>query len=457
MALHSDCFTHRASHVRIIVHAIIIGMLGLLLLTEVFEWIYMVDHHDMVKLVYQDTWFYVGVLCVVVSAWLLAFYVSKKQGEQGYLSMLANAVEYSGEAISITNVQGKIQYVNPAFTKLTGYQPQETIGQSALDLLNNHAQSKENIHKMLATLKQGKSWQGSLVNKKKDGSFFPAIASISPVINKKGLVTHYITIQNDDSLTQQLHEKEIREAKMKSLATAVGGIAHEFNNILTGIMGNAFLVKLKEEDDALKEKLETIESLGDKAAGMVQQMLVYVGHELQAHTHVYININQLVQACVAVFNQEHRMHCKFQAWEDDVVIKGNVSALTDALMQLLINAKDAVDAVDVPEIIVKIEVPDSAVDSKNKPNHTVTYVCIRIIDNGPEIPHEIRDDIFEPFFTTKDIGKGTGLGLSAVYGIAKEHHGYVTLDETCMLGCTFLLCLPIVQEGDDTSFLGDAI
>ena len=140
--------------------------------------------------------------CVVISAWLLAFYLSKKQRKQDYLGLLANAVEYSGEAISITNVQGDIQYINPAFTKLTGYHPQESVGQSALGLLNNHAQSKENIHKMLATLQQGKSWHGNLVNKKKDGSFFPAAASISPVINRKGLVTHYITIQNDDSLIQ---------------------------------------------------------------------------------------------------------------------------------------------------------------------------------------------------------------------------------------------------------------
>ena len=87
MALHSDCFTHQASHVRIIVHATLIGMLGLLLLTEVFEWIYMVDHHDMAKLAYQDTWFYTAVLFVVILAWLLAFYVSKKQDKQDYLSM----------------------------------------------------------------------------------------------------------------------------------------------------------------------------------------------------------------------------------------------------------------------------------------------------------------------------------------------------------------------------------
>ena len=222
-------------------------------------------------------------------------------------------------------------------------------------------------------------------------------------------------------------------------------------------MGNAFLVKLKEEDDTLKKKLETIESLGDKAAGMVQQMLVYVGHELQAHTHVYISVNELVQACVTVFNQENGMNCQFQAWKDDVIIKGDASALSDALMQLLINAKDAVDAVNAPEIIVKIELLDSDVSLKNKLNDTVSYVCIRVVDNGPEIPQEIRDDIFEPFFTTKDVGEGTGLGLSAVYGIAKEHHGFVTLDETCMSGCTFLLCLPIVQEGDDATFLGDAI
>lgn len=458
MALYRNCFSQEISWLRVLAHAIVISILGFLLLTEVFEWVYMVDHHDMTKFVYQDTWFYIGVLFIVILACLLAFYISKKQCKQNYLSLLANAVQYSGEAIAIVDMKGLIQYVNPAFISLTGYAAHEAIGQSALDLLSSPTQSDKQVQEVLKKLQLGESWQGKLVNKKKDGRFYPVSTSISPIRNRKGVVTHYVVLQNDETLSQKLHEKEIQKAKMKSLATAVGGIAHEFNNILTGIMGNAFLIKLKEQDQDLKHKLETIEGLGERAAVMVQQMLVYVGHDQQEHTHVHIHLNELVQSNVEAFNQESAVHCQFQACENDVMIKGDVVALNDAVMEILCNAKDAVAQTDSPQVIVHVEVMPADVAVQYKSNATETYACVRIMNNGPKVPQSIKEAIFEPFFTTKDVGEGTGLGLSTVYGTAKEHHGFVTLDDSHKSGCTFLLCIPIYQEeGDTRAFMGEAI
>ena len=457
MALYRNCFSPEISWLRVLAHAIVISILGFLILTEVFEWVYMADHHNMTKFVYQDTWFYIGVLLILVSACLLAFYISKKQCKQNYLSLLANAVQYSGEAIAIVDMKGLIQYVNPAFISLTGYAAHEAVGQSALDLLSSPTQSEKQIQKALDKLQRGEAWQGKLVNKKKDGRFYPVSTSVSPVRNSKGVVTHYVVLQNDETLSQKLHEKEIQEAKMKSLATAVGGIAHEFNNILTGIMGNAFLIKLKEQDQDLKDKLETIEELGDRAAAMVQQMLVYVGHEQQGHMHVHIHLNQLVAASVAVFNKEKGIRCQFQACKDDVMIMGDATALSDAVMQVLCNAKDAVAQVASPEIVVNVEIMHADVAVKHKSNTTETHACVRIMDNGPNVPQDIKDSIFEPFFTTKGVGEGTGLGLSAVYGIAKEHDGFITLDDSCKSGCTFLLCMPLHQGENDTTHLGEAI
>ncbi|WP_038249723.1 two-component system sensor histidine kinase NtrB [Ghiorsea bivora] len=465
------CFDKRIAYVQVLAKAMLVAIVLFILFFEVLYFFYMQEKVRVIDLLTaeqlsqsmqnytQSLMVYVygvGALIVLLS-WFIAFFFERRKNMREYLFMLSNAVQYSGEAIAIVDVNGLIQYVNPAFTALTGYAAHEAIGQPALDLLSSPAQSEKQFNEVLDMLKRGEAWHGKLVNKKKDGRFYPVSTSISPVRNVKGVVTHYVVLQNDETLSQKLHEKEIQEEKMKSLATAVGGIAHEFNNILTGIMGTAFLMKLKEQDQDLKDKLETIEELGEKAAAMVQQMLVYVGHELQAHTHVYINLNKLVQASVNVFNQETGMHCQFQACKNDVMIKGDVATLSDAVMQILRNAKDAVAQVESPEVVVNVEVMHADAAIQYHPNTAKAYACIRIMDNGPKVPQEIKEAIFEPFFTTKDVGKGTGLGLSAVYGIAKEHHGFVTLDDSCNLGCTFLLCIPIHQEGDDTTFMGEAL
>ncbi|MDQ6976706.1 MAG: PAS domain S-box protein [Ghiorsea sp.] len=467
----NPCFDKHIAYVNVLAKALLVATVLLMLFFEVLYFFYMQEKvrviddltAEQLSLSMQDytqnlmIYVYTVGAFILVLSWFIAFFFERRKHMNEYLFMLSNAMQYSGEAIVIVDVRGLIQYVNPAFTDLIGYGADEAIGMSALDLLRSPTQSEKQLQEMLDKLQCGESWQGKLVNKKKNGRFFPVSTSVSPVRNTKGVVTHYVVLQNDETLNQKLHEKEIQEAKMKSLATAVGGIAHEFNNILTGIMGNAFLIKLKEQDQDLKNKLDVIEGLGEKAASMVQQMLVYVGHELQDHTHVYINLNQLIEASVAVFNQENGMRCKFQASKTDVLIKADVGALSDAVMQILLNAKDAVAKISAPEVIVNVEVMHADTAIQYESNAVGEYACIRIMDNGPRIPEEIKEAIFEPFFTTKDVGQGTGLGLSAVYGIAKEHHGFVTLDETCMSGCTFLLCLPIVQEGDDTSFLGDAI
>lgn len=465
------CFDSRIAYVKVLAKAVLVAIVLFILFFEVLYFFYMQEKVRVIDALTaeqlslsmqnytQGLMVYVygiGAFILLLS-WFVAFFFERRKNMRDYLFMLSNAVQFSGEAIVIADVQGVIQYVNPAFTALTGYAAQEAIGQSALDLLSSPTQSEKQFQEAQDKLQRGEAWQGRLVNKKKDGRFYPVSTSISPVRNAKGVVTHYVILQNDETLSQQLHEKEIQEAKMKSLATTVGGIAHEFNNILTGIMGNAFLIKLKEQDQDLKDKLETIEGLGEKAAAMVQQMLVYVGHELQEHTHVYINLNQLVEASVAVFNQENGMRCRFQACQEDVMIKGDVAALSDAVMQILLNAKDAVAKVASPEVVVNVEVMPVDDAIRYQVNAVQAYACIRIMDNGPKVPQEIKEAIFEPFFTTKDVGQGTGLGLSAVYGIAKEHHGFVTLDDTSMSGCTFLLCIPMYEKEGDTTFMGEAI
>ena len=260
------------------------------------------EHFDMAMAPYRKALLQWAALFggfLLFAAWPVAAFLERRKLMNDYLVLLSNAIEHAGEAISVTDADGVFEYVNPAFVELTGYAPDEAVGRKPSEILKSTAQNSDYYKELWQTISKGEVWHGKLIDKKKDGSFYPATISISPVQDKKGIITNYIAIQNDASDSQRLLEKEMREEKMKTLATAIGGIAHEFNNILTGMLGNVFLLKSKGGgDEYASSKLNSIEHLGNRAAGMVDQMLVYVGNEIQPHAFTSIDINNLYREVV---------------------------------------------------------------------------------------------------------------------------------------------------------------
>ncbi|MDX8411032.1 MAG: PAS domain S-box protein, partial [Mariprofundaceae bacterium] len=202
----------------------------------------------------------------------------RKQAEES-VRKLSQAIEQAGESILITNRQGIIEYVNPAFTKITGYSTEEAIGQTPR-LLKSGQQDATFYENMWNTITSGKVWNGKIIDRKKDGSFFPAMLTISPIRDKSGksshYCSHYVGIQSDltefENMEKQFHQAQ----KMEALGTLVGGIAHDFNNILAGITGNLYLAKQRvRETPDVAQKLANVEQLSFRAAEMIQQLLTF--------------------------------------------------------------------------------------------------------------------------------------------------------------------------------------
>ncbi|MDX8387776.1 MAG: ATP-binding protein [Ghiorsea sp.] len=394
-------------------------------------------------------WAYIFGFAVFLISWPLSFLLERRRLLNEHVTLLSNAVEYMGESVCVTTPKGLIEYINPSFANLTGYTMAEAVGKRPADLLKSTAQSGSFYKEMWQTIKQGEVWQGKLVDRRKDGSFFPSTMSISPVQNAKGIITHYISIQSDDTTSKLMIDKELREEKMKTLAVAVGGIAHEFNNILAGILGNTFLMKMKGNGNKeIVAKLERIEGLGKSAAHMVRQMMIYVGNDIHALVIEDIDTNLLCKEAVSIAERQYDMIFKLNLCVEDVVLAGDIARLSEALSNLLSNAAEAVS--DLDDGLVMIDIHKVTIEASIAERFAVSpsqsYVCIEVQDNGKGILKEHQEIIFEPFFTTKDVGKGTGLGLSAVYGIAKDHHGFIQLDYERKQGCNFKLYLPLKQK-----------
>ncbi len=364
------------------------------------------------------------------------------------LRKLSHAVEHAGESIIITDKKGVIEYVNPSFTKITGYTSEEVMGKNPR-ILKSETHTADYYKQLWSTITSGHTWHNTVVDHRKDGSQYPAIMSIAPILNHKGKITHYVGIQQDMTDHEILEEKFRQSQKMEALGTLVGGIAHDFNNMLTGITGNLYLAKKKITDrpDVLK-KLESIEQLSFRAAEMIKQLLTFsrrgtVSMKPFGLTSFMKGLSKLNEASIPENINFDSMFC-----HKELVVKGDATQLQQVLMNLLNNAHDAVAS--SPNPMISVTVKEFEADS-NFINHypdvnARTFAHLVIRDNGSGITDQDKEHIFEPFYTTKGVGQGTGLGLSMAYGAIKSHHGIIEVDNTQKKETSFHIYLPLIEE-----------
>ncbi len=363
------------------------------------------------------------------------------------LKKLSQAIEQAGESVLITNRKGVIEYVNPAFTKVTGYSMQEAIG-SKPEMLRSDRQDRQFYEAMWQTIAGGEVWEGALTNKKKDGMLYPVFMSISPIWDK-GEITHFVCIQQDMS-EQLLLEEQLRQSqKMEALGTLVGGIAHDFNNMLAGITGNLFLAqrKISGQPDAI-EHIRHAESLSYRAGEMIAQLLTFArkGIVQKAPLSLSSFINEALKLSVTLIPENVDFHLSID--DDKLCIQGDHTQIQQILMNLLSNAKDAVAENKKPKIHVFLKRYE-ATDSFRKAHPLMEsddFACLTVRDNGHGIPVEILENIFEPFYTTKPVGQGSGLGLSMVYGAMQMHGGVIDVDSSVAGGTSFHLYFPLIEE-----------
>ena len=375
---------------------------------------------------------------------------ARKKAEDAH-AQLATAVEQAAEDILITDTSGKIVYVNPAFEKITGYTAAEVLGKTPR-VLKSGKQDNAFYQAMWATLKRGQTWSGRFVNRRKDGTVFEEDATISPIRDTAGKIINYVSVKRDVSREMQLEAQFRQSQKMEAIGQLAGGVAHDFNNLLASILMQVELANMTEDlPSDVRESLQQIGEDGRRAAELTRQLLLFSRRQiLQPQVldlnHVATSLNKMLQR---IIGEDVRLELQLNS--APLLTRADAGMLDQVLMNLAVNARDAMvngGKLRIATLATTVgELVEGMVFLDVSPGD---YVGFSVSDSGGGIPPEILPRIFDPFFTTKEPGKGTGLGLATVFGIVKQHQGWIRLDNRPGEGVTFEIFLPATAESGKT-------
>ena len=356
------------------------------------------------------------------------------------------AVEQSPVSIVITDREGDIEYVNPAFARVTGYIPREVIGKNPR-ILASGLTPRETYRDLWATILAKRVWQGQFINRRKDGSIFYEKAVISPILDQDGNITNFMAIKEDVTEKRELEQRMRQAQKMEAIGTLAGGIAHDFNNILMPVLGYAELCQMMlPEGSEIKAYVGEIEAAARRARDLVQQILTFSRQAPREHLAIDIvpivkETFKLLRAVVpATISIEQDIRCGLAR------IMGDPVEIHQVLMNLCVNAQHAMPDGGVMTLGIRLV---SFQEERRDCSPVLSpgrYVEISVKDTGCGIDQRDLPKIFEPYFTTKETGKGTGLGLAVVHGIVTNAKGAIRVRSKKGEGSEFYVYFPALEE-----------
>lgn len=375
-----------------------------------------------------------------------------KQAEQKICEQAA-LLDITTDAILVRNLDHQIQFWNKGAEYLYGWNTEEAIGKNANELLYRQ-ETLSQLQDIQTSLISHGSWQGELSQVHKDGKEIIVASRWTLMQDNQGQPKSILTVNTDITEKKQLEAQFLQAQRMESLGTLASGIAHDLNNALTPMMMTVQLLQTQLFDQQGKQWLSILENNVRRAADLVKQVLWFSrGHEVNFMTlqvkHLILEVEQILRQ---TFPKAIDIRVDIPTpnlW----TICGDGTQLHQALMNLCINARDAMPEGGVLQIFAKNMWIDTQLLRKNIDAKVGPYVAITISDNGTGISKEIIDRIFEPFFTTKELGQGTGLGLSTVMGIVKSHGGFVNVVSEIRKGTEFQVCLPVRQTVETDEIL----
>ena len=361
---------------------------------------------------------------------------------QTYQPMIT-AIEQTIESIVITDIQGVIIYVNPAFERTTGYSQDEVIGLK-MNLLKSGRHDAAFYQDLWDTISRGQTWQGRIINKNKAGMFLTEDTTITPVRDEEGVIVNYVAVKHDVTHELELEEQLRQSQKMESLGKLAGGMAHDFNNLLMIINGYSELVlrRYLSEQTPWRKYINEIHRAGGRAADLIQQLLVFSRKQVLEPkvldlNEVVANVEKMLQRLIS---ENIGLETTFGAKQG--FVKVDPGQIEQVILNIVFNACDA-----MPRGGTLLIETQNYVLSKSKAQRRINaepgpYVQLSIKDTGIGMAPETKTRIFEPFFTTKAKGKGTGLGLATTYSIIHQSGGHIRVQSSLGKGTTFEVYLP---------------
>jgi len=366
--------------------------------------------------------------------------------------LLVAALESAGDGVMVTDLQGTIIHVNRALEQLTGYSRAELVGQKP-SLLKSGLHPAEIYKKLWDTVLARAAWQGELTNRRKDGRLVEVSLTVSPVLDAQGQLTHLTGILRDVSERKHLERQLMQAQKMQGVGTLAAGVAHEFNNLLAGISGYASLA-LREPSlgDTANEFMHHVVTLSERAAHLTRQLLIYARKpELTRRPTAVV---EMVASTLDLIRQTLGLTAALEtpAGNGPLLVAADVNQLQQALVNLALNARDAVPSIPRPgeevadqaAITLRVRPVLLTAELKAFPQNVPPgdYVLVEVQDRGCGMTPSVLTQAIDPFFTTKEVGQGTGLGLPMVFGIVQGHQGYLTIDSAPGQGTCVGMYLP---------------
>ena len=373
----------------------------------------------------------------------------EQQTAEQSLRKLSRAVEQSADMIMITDFHGNIEYVNPAFELLTGYHREEICGKTPR-ILKSGEHAAELYQEIWKTILAGNVYRGILANRKKNGELYYVEESICPVRDAGGQITNFISNGRDLTERLRLEAQLLQSQKMDAIGNLAGGVAHDFNNILTIITSYAELaLDTVPHNSPLESKVQEILQAAHRAAELTRQLLAFSRKQPQALRVADLNevVERIAKTLPRLIGED--IEFTFAPGQGLGRVRVDPLQIEQILMNLSANSRDAMPQGGH----LRIETSDVTLDTDNVHCKqavipTGRYALIAVTDDGAGILPEHLPHIFEPFYTTKPMGKGTGLGLATVYGIVKQNKGFIWAYSELTMGTVIKIYLPCVGGRD---------
>ena len=374
--------------------------------------------------------------------------ITERKKTENKLRQLATIVESSDDAIVSRTLDGTIQSWNGAAERMYEYSAAEAIGKP-ISILYPHGQRDE-ILANLEKIKRGDIVRNfETIRATKDGKQIHIALTVSPIKDVSGRIVGASAIGRDITESKQMEDMFRQAQKMEAVGRLAGGVAHDFNNMLSVIIGySELLLERADTDGQVRKQCEEIKRAGDRAASLTRQLLAFSRQQVLEPR--VLNLNTSVAEIEKMLRRLIGEDIDLRTSLDPTLglVKADPGQIEQVIMNLALNARDAMPGGG--KLI--IETSNTELDDEYALHHPPCivgrYVILAVTDSGVGMSQETKARIFEPFFTTKELGKGTGLGLSTVYGVAKQSGGYIWVYSEPGQGSVFKLYLPRVDGSE---------
>ncbi len=364
----------------------------------------------------------------------------RKQAEE-HIREQAALLDKAQDAIFVLDADNRITYWNKSAERIYGWTVAEAVGQSAVELLHKGVVTPQLANTMKIVSERGE-WVGEMQEYTKNGKIVVVQGRCNLIHDQQGRPKSRLIINTDITEKKNFETQFLRSQRMEGIGSLAGGIAHDLNNILTPLLVAVQVLKEKVSDEDGRKLLQALETNVQRGAGLVKQVLAF-GRGVSGER-IAVNPKHIAREIKQIIHETFpkSLEFEFRAAPDLWTITGDPTQLHQVLLNLCVNARDAMPKGGKLSISMDNLRFDETYAGMNPEAQAGPYICIKVSDNGTGIPKDIQDKIFDPFFTTKEPGKGTGLGLSTTLTIVKSHNGFIHLHSAPDKGSTFAIYLP---------------